>query len=83
MSLFIKDPKVDAMAERLRAVTKAASKTDAVRAALSRALEEAERRQPILERLAPALALAQKIGPGIGAGAFDQKAFFDALGGGL
>ncbi len=48
MPLYIKDPRIAEMAEHLRALTNAASKTEAVGKALERAIEEAQR-----ELLAP------------------------------
>ena len=77
MPLYIKDAAVADLVERLQRATGAPSKTAAVRVAVTKALSEAEKRQPMMERLAPTLALAELIGPGIGAGPFDQKAFFD------
>ena len=43
MPLYIKDPRIAEMAERLRALTNASSKTEAVWKALERAIEEAQR----------------------------------------
>ena len=80
MPLYIKDPSVAAMAERLRRITRAPSKTDAVRAALAQALDVAEHRLPIAGRLARALALADQIGPANPG--FEHKPFFDEQWGG-
>ena len=43
MPLYIKDPRVSEMAERLRTLTNATSKTEAVLKALESAIEEAQR----------------------------------------
>jgi antitoxin VapB len=76
MPLYIKDPKVGEMAERLRTLTNAASKTEAVLKALESAIEEAQR-----ERLAPELERAVAIARRIGRSddKFDQKAFSDEM----
>jgi antitoxin VapB len=76
MPLYIKDPRIAEMAEQLRALTNAASKTEAVWKALERAIEEAQR-----ERLAPRLEGAVGIARQIGRrdGHFDQKAFSDEM----
>ena len=76
MPLYIKDPRVAEMAERLRALTNAASKTEAVLKALENAIAEArrERLKPELER---AVAIARRIGRHDDT--FDQKAFGDEM----
>lgn len=76
MPLYIKDPKVAEMAEQLRTLTNAASKTEAVLKALERAIEEAQRERliPELER---AVAIARRIGRPDEK--FDQKTFSDEM----
>jgi len=77
MALFIRDPEVDALAEQVRVITKAKSKTEAVRAALEARLAEARRARPLRDRLTRAKALADAIGPSDPD--FDMKAYTDAL----
>jgi hypothetical protein len=76
MPLYIKDPQVAEMAERLRTLTGAASKTEAVLKALESAIEEAQR-ELLGPKLDEAIAIARRIGrhdeP------FDQKAFSDEM----
>lgn len=76
MALYIKDPKVAEMAERLQRLTGAASKTEAVFKALERAIADAQRDllAPELER---AVAIARQIGRQDDK--FDQKAFSDEM----
>jgi antitoxin VapB len=76
MPLYIKDPRVAEMAERLRALTNAGSKTEAVLEALEHAIERAQREllKPKLER---AVAIARRIGRPDDQ--FDQKAFSDEM----
>ena len=76
MPLYIKDARVAEMVERLRKLTDAPSKTEAVAKALQSAIAEAERDLlgPELER---AIAIARRIGGRDEE--FDQKAFSDAM----
>jgi antitoxin VapB len=76
MPLYIKDARVAEMAERLRKLTDAPSKTEAVAKALESAIAEAERDLlgPELER---AVAIARQIGRHDEK--FDQKAFSDEM----
>jgi antitoxin VapB len=76
MPLYIKDPRIAEMAEQLRALTNAASKTEAVWKALERAIEEAQR-ELLAPRLEGAVAIARQIGRRDGH--FDQKAFSDEM----
>ena len=76
MPLYIKDPRVTEMAEQLRALTNAASKTEAVGKALERAIEEA-RRELLAPELERAVAIARQIGRHDDH--FDQKAFSDEM----
>jgi antitoxin VapB len=77
MPLYIKDPDVAKMAEELRRLTSARSKTEAVRLALKSALEAATRQPSKAEGLREAIAMAQRIGPFDPD--FDQKRFFDEM----
>jgi antitoxin VapB len=76
MPLYIKDPRVAEMADRLQKLTNASSKTDAVLKALESAIERAQREllAPKLER---AVAIARQIGRHDDT--FDQKAFSDEM----
>lgn len=51
MPLFIRDPDVTAMAEELTRLTRAPSKTDAVRTALRHELERTRASVPLRQRL--------------------------------
>lgn len=77
MPLFIRDAEVDALAEELRKLTKAKTKTEAVRRALQAQLAQARRALPLKERLARAMALADALGPSDPA--FDMKRYTDAM----
>lgn len=76
MPLYIKDPRIADMAEELRALTKAASKTEAVWKALERAIEEA-RRELLVPEMESAIAIARQIGRDDNP--FNQKAFTDEM----
>jgi antitoxin VapB len=76
VALYIKDPRIAEMAERLRALTNASSKTEAVSNALERAIEEAQR-ELLAPRLEEAVAIARQISRRDGH--FDQKAFSDEM----
>ncbi len=80
MPLYIKDPDVAEMAERLQKLTSAPSKTEAVRQALKSALRVASERPGLSERLREAVAIARRIGPRDPE--FDQKRFSDEMWGG-
>jgi antitoxin VapB len=75
MPLYIKDSDVAEMAEALRKLTSARSKTEAVREALKRALEAATKQPSRAQGLREAVAIAQRIGPFDPD--FDQKRFSD------
>ena len=80
MALFIRDADVDALAEELRKLTKAKSKTEAVRRALQAQVADARRALPLRDRLAHAKVLADAMGrsdPG-----FDMKDYTDDMWGG-
>lgn len=77
MALYIRDSEVDALAEELRRVTHARTKTEAVRAALQAQLAAARRAMPLRERLARSKGLADAMGSGDPP--FDMKAYTDEL----
>jgi len=77
MALFIRDAEVDALAEEVRKLTKAKTKTEAIRRALEAQLVEARRALPLKDRLARSKALADAMGPGDPA--FDMKAYTDEM----
>jgi antitoxin VapB len=77
MALFIRDPEVDALAEEVRRVTKAKTKTEAVRSALQARLAEVRRALPLRDRLARSKSLADALGPSDPG--FDMKAYTDEL----
>ncbi len=76
MPLYIKDQRVAEMAEELRALTNATSKTEAVWKALERAIEEA-RRELLAPKLERAVAIARQIGRRDDH--FDPKTFSDEM----
>jgi antitoxin VapB len=63
LALFIRDPDVDAMAIELQKLTKARSKTEAVRTALRHEIECSRGSIPLRERLARVKEMARRIGP--------------------
>jgi len=77
MALFIRNAEVDALAEEVRKVTNAKTKTEAVRRALEAQLVQARRALPIRQRLARSKALADAMGPSDPT--FDMKAFTDEM----
>jgi antitoxin VapB len=77
MALFIRDPEVDALAEELRRLTKAKTKTEAVRRALEAQLAQARRTLPAKERFARSKILADAMGPSDPT--FDMKAYSDEM----
>ena len=77
MPLFIKDPDVAEMAERLRKLTSARTKTEAVRQALKSALKAAMDEPSLSDSLRAAVDIARRIGPSDPE--FDQKRFSDEM----
>lgn len=77
MALFIRDSDVDALAEELRRLTRAKTKTEAVRHALQARLDEVRRATPLRDRLARSKAMAARLGPGDAD--FDMKRFTDQM----
>ena len=75
MSLYIRDPEVDALAEKLQRLTQ--TKTDAVRAALIEAIARAGADLSFAERNADVLAIADALGPSDLT--FASKPFFDDM----
>jgi antitoxin VapB len=77
MPLYIRDEKVDDLANELMKITGAKTKTDAVRTALIKQIAATKDKVPLLERIKPSIALVANIGtpdPD-----FDQKRFSDDL----
>ena len=77
MALFIRDAEVEALADELRKLTKAKSKTEVVRRALQAQLAQARRAAPLKDRLSRAKALADAMGHGDPR--FDMKAYTDGM----
>ncbi len=77
MALFIRDAEVDALAEEVRKLTNAKTKTEAVRCALQAQLLNARHALPLQERLARSKALADAMGRSNPA--FDMKTFTDEM----
>ena len=65
MPLYIRDHEVDVLASKLQESLGAKTKTEAVRFALTLALERSKANQPFDQRNAEALALAASIGVSI------------------
>ncbi|WP_157016242.1 type II toxin-antitoxin system VapB family antitoxin [Mesorhizobium xinjiangense] len=77
MPLFIRDTEVTSMAEELARLTRADSKTTAVREALRHELERVRPAVPLRDRLARLHAKAARIG--LPNPAFDMKAYSDEM----
>jgi len=77
MPLFIRDADVTAMAKELTRLTRARSKTEAVRTALRHELERARASVPLRQRLARIHEKAAKLG--LPNPAFDMKAYTDEM----
>ena len=77
MPLYIRDDEVDALAQRVQAMTGARTKTEAVRLALQHEIERNRRKTPLRDRLAKAKALARELGPLDPD--FDMKKFTDGM----
>ena len=83
MPLYIKDDEVDDLANELQRVTGAATKTEAVRAALKDAIERKRaRKTSILKAIRQAQARAEAMGVRPDSN-FDMKDFMDDLSGGI
>lgn len=77
MPLFIRDADVTAMADELTRLTKARSKTEAVRTALRHELERTRTSVPLRQRLARIHEKAARIG--LPNPAFEMKAYSDEM----
>lgn len=77
MPLFVRDDEITAMAGELQKLTKAPSKTEALRLALRNELARTRSTLPMHERLARARATADAIGPS--SADFNQKVYTDEL----
>ena len=77
MALFIRDAEVDALAEEVRKLTNAKTKTEAVRRALEARLAEVRRKRPLKERLVRSKALADAMGRSDPK--FDMKTYTDEM----
>jgi antitoxin VapB len=80
VALYIRDAEVDALAARVQHLTRAKTKTEAVRLALQHELERRTDVASINEKLAEAIAMAKAMGPSDPD--FDQKKFMDEMWGG-
>ncbi len=78
MSLYIRDPSVDALATELQQRTGAKTKTEAVRAALESALAAAPAPLSLQERIKPIQDRIQAM-MGPHKAEFDEKAFMDEM----
>jgi antitoxin VapB len=73
--LYIKDDEVDALAVRVKELTGASSKTEAVKTALLHEIERAQKQAPLSERLKDVWAIVDSMGPRDRS--VDMKAFMD------
>ena len=80
MPLFIRDDEVSALADELTRLTRARSKTEAVRAALRHEIERTRDDVPLSVRLAKAKHIVAQMGPSDAD--FDMKAYTDEMWGG-
>lgn len=77
MPLYIRDDEVDLLAGRLQKQAGLKTKTEAVRLALTHELGRIEAAQPIEDRIARSMAMADAMGTG--ESDFDMKAFTDEM----
>lgn len=77
MPLYVRDEKVNQLAEQAQKILKAPTKTDAIRQALERVVKEEEQRPPLAERLEKIKQRYQ--GMGTADPEFDEKAFLDEM----
>jgi len=78
MPLYVRDERVNQLAEQAQKILKAPTKTDAIRQALERVVHEDEKRPPLAERLEKLRArhnmpAFDTLEP------FDEKAFLDEM----
>ena len=77
MALYVRDDEVDRLASEVQRVYGSKTKTEAVRVALTRALEEKKKETPLVERLK---ALQQEVRRlGTPDPDFDQKKYTDEM----
>jgi antitoxin VapB len=77
MPLYVRDERVNQLAEQAQKILKAPTKTDAIRQALERVVQEDDQRPPLAERLEK---LRQRYqGMGTVDPTFDEKAFLDEM----
>lgn len=77
MPLYVRDERVNQLAEQAQKILKAPTKTDAIRQALERVVHEDEKRTPLAERLEK---LRQRYqGMGTVDPDFDEKAFLNEM----
>lgn len=77
MPLYIRDNEVDALASELQRVTKASTKTDAVKTALKHELERKRAEVPLIDRIRAIQEKARALG--LPDPDFDMKKFSDEL----
>lgn len=77
MALYVRDERVNKLAEQAQKILKAPTKTDAIRQALERVVQAEDQRPPLAERLEK---LKQRYqGMGTVDPNFDDKAFLDEM----
>jgi antitoxin VapB len=77
MALYVKDEEADRMAQEVQAAYGMKTKTEAVKMALQKALDQAEEKLPLEQRLKAIQDRVKKLGtpdPN-----FDDKAYFDEM----
>ena len=77
MPLYVRDERVNQLAEQAQKILKAPTKTDAIRQALERVVEADEQRPPLAERLEKIKQRYKAMGTDDPD--FDQKAFLDEM----
>jgi antitoxin VapB len=77
MPLYIRDDEADELAEKVKTLAGAATKTEAVKIALRNEVARLQRRRSLSQRLDAAKVLARSAGPTDTA--FDRKAVTDEL----
>lgn len=77
MPLYVRDERVNQLAEQAQKILKAPTKTDAIRQALERVVEADEQRPPLAERLEKIKQRYQAMGTDDPD--FDQEAFLDEM----
>lgn len=77
MPLYVRDERVNQLAEQAQKILKAPTKTDAIRQALERVVEADEQRPPLAERLEKIKQRYRSMGASDAD--FDEKAFLDEM----